>query len=142
MLPLLRDAPLLNGFGVPREEGSNPDLSHCCEGILLKLAEEEMGNNRQERIRQRAHAIWEQEGQPHGAHQRHWDQATSEIDAEDSQASSLAENTEDASPIGGDGPALEQVAGAGPAIAEHSKETSKPKGKSSRTKAVKPSRTT
>ncbi|MER9232093.1 DUF2934 domain-containing protein [Mesorhizobium sp. M0622] len=38
--------------------------------------------DRQERIRQRAHAIWEQAGRPDGAHQQHWDQATAEIDAE------------------------------------------------------------
>ncbi|ESX61091.1 hypothetical protein X759_35440 [Mesorhizobium sp. LSHC420B00] len=38
--------------------------------------------DRQERIRQRAHAIWEQAGRPDGSHQQHWDQATAEIDAE------------------------------------------------------------
>ncbi|MES0032869.1 MULTISPECIES: DUF2934 domain-containing protein [unclassified Mesorhizobium] len=38
--------------------------------------------DRQERIRQRAHAIWEQAGRPDGAHQQHWDQATAEIDTE------------------------------------------------------------
>ncbi|MET3577686.1 hypothetical protein ABID19_000701 [Mesorhizobium robiniae] len=44
-----------------------------------------MTEDRQERIRQRAHAIWEQAGRPDGAHQQHWDQATAEIDGEDSQ---------------------------------------------------------
>jgi len=39
-------------------------------------------DDKQERIRQRAHAIWEQAGRPEGAHQRHWDQASSEIEAE------------------------------------------------------------
>ncbi|MER9661764.1 DUF2934 domain-containing protein [Mesorhizobium sp. M0159] len=38
--------------------------------------------DREERIRQRAHAIWEQAGRPDGAHQQHWDQATTEIDTE------------------------------------------------------------
>jgi hypothetical protein len=42
-------------------------------------------DDRQERIRQRAHVIWEQAGRPDGAHQQHWDQATAEIDGEDSQ---------------------------------------------------------
>lgn len=42
-----------------------------------------MADDRQERIRQRAHAIWEREGRGDGRHERHWHQATSEIDAED-----------------------------------------------------------
>ncbi|MGX9119625.1 DUF2934 domain-containing protein [Mesorhizobium sp. BHbsci] len=42
-------------------------------------------DDRQERIRQRAHAIWEQAGRPDGAHQQHWAQATAEIDAEESR---------------------------------------------------------
>lgn len=32
----------------------------------------------EERIRQRAHAIWEREGRPHGRHLDHWDQAQRE----------------------------------------------------------------
>ena len=42
-----------------------------------------MADERQERIRQRAHAIWEREGRPHGADERHWHQAAGEIEAED-----------------------------------------------------------
>lgn len=41
-----------------------------------------MTDDRQERIRQRAHAIWEQAGRPEGADMQHWDQATAEIDGE------------------------------------------------------------
>ncbi|MER8831058.1 DUF2934 domain-containing protein [Mesorhizobium sp. M0938] len=44
-----------------------------------------MTDDRQERIRQRAHAIWEQAGRPDGSHQQHWDQATADIDGENSQ---------------------------------------------------------
>ena len=40
-----------------------------------------MTDDRHERIRQRAHDIWEQAGRPEGAHMEHWDQATAEIDA-------------------------------------------------------------
>lgn len=47
-------------------------------------------DDRQERIRQRAHAIWEQAGRPDGAHQQHWDQATAEIDGEDSKPKAKA----------------------------------------------------
>ncbi|MDX8483202.1 DUF2934 domain-containing protein [Mesorhizobium sp. VK24D] len=39
-----------------------------------------MTDDRQERIRRRAHEIWEQAGRPEGAHMQHWDQATAEID--------------------------------------------------------------
>ncbi|MCF6112527.1 DUF2934 domain-containing protein [Mesorhizobium muleiense] len=44
-----------------------------------------MTDDRQERIRRRAHAIWEQAGRPDGAHQQHWDQAAAEIDGEESR---------------------------------------------------------
>ncbi len=40
-----------------------------------------MTDDRHERIRQRAHEIWEQAGRPEGAHMEHWEQATAEIDA-------------------------------------------------------------
>ena len=45
-----------------------------------------MSDDRQHRIRQRAHAIWESHGRPHGADREHWEQATREIDAEDAAA--------------------------------------------------------
>ena len=45
-----------------------------------------MTDDRQHRIRQRAHAIWESHGRPHGSDRDHWDQATREIDAEDAVA--------------------------------------------------------
>lgn len=45
-----------------------------------------MSDDRQHRIRQRAHQIWESQGRQHGADRDHWDQATREIDAEDAVA--------------------------------------------------------
>ena len=39
-----------------------------------------MTGDRDEKIRKRAHAIWEAEGRPSGAHDRHWRQAESEVD--------------------------------------------------------------
>lgn len=45
-----------------------------------------MSDDRQHRIRQRAHAIWESHGRPHGQDREHWDQATREIDAEEAKA--------------------------------------------------------
>ncbi|TGV75838.1 DUF2934 domain-containing protein [Mesorhizobium sp. M00.F.Ca.ET.149.01.1.1] len=34
-----------------------------------------MTDDRHERIRQRAHEIWEKAGRPEGAHMEHWEQA-------------------------------------------------------------------
>jgi hypothetical protein len=45
-----------------------------------------MSDDRQHRIRQRAHAIWESRGHPHGSDREHWEQAIREIDAEDAAA--------------------------------------------------------
>ncbi|EFH12086.1 DUF2934 domain-containing protein, partial [Teichococcus cervicalis] len=36
---------------------------------------------REERIRQRAYALWEQAGRPHGQDEAHWHQASGELDA-------------------------------------------------------------
>ena len=80
-------------------------------------------NDRDERIRQRAHEIWEREGRPHGLEQEHWDRATREIDAEGSQVSETAQNPDAASTATGGSPAAEQISSAGPAIAEGSKDS-------------------
>ncbi|WP_085027089.1 DUF2934 domain-containing protein [Ensifer aridi] len=39
----------------------------------------DMDTNREELIRRRAYAIWEQEGRPEGQHERHWEQASREM---------------------------------------------------------------
>jgi hypothetical protein len=39
-------------------------------------------NDREQRIRERAHAIWLEEGEPAGEHERHWEAACREIDAQ------------------------------------------------------------
>jgi hypothetical protein len=38
--------------------------------------------SREERIRARAHQMWEHEGRTEGDHERHWQEASNEIDAE------------------------------------------------------------
>src|SRR5687768_8289682 len=45
--------------------------------------EAKMSEDREERVRQRAHEIWEREGKPHGHEKKHWEQASNEIDAEE-----------------------------------------------------------
>ena len=37
----------------------------------------------EERVKARAHEIWEREGRPHGRHLAHWQQAEAEIAGED-----------------------------------------------------------
>ena len=39
-------------------------------------------SDREQRIRDRAHALWEQEGRPEGRHNEHWERASREIDYE------------------------------------------------------------
>jgi hypothetical protein len=41
--------------------------------------------DRMERIRLRAHEIWEREGRPEGREREHWDQAVQEVEAESSE---------------------------------------------------------
>jgi hypothetical protein len=41
-----------------------------------------MDTDREERIRRRAHEIWEREGQPHGRDREHWSEAAREIEGE------------------------------------------------------------
>jgi hypothetical protein len=43
-----------------------------------------MRSDREERIKERAYAIWLAEGRVHGRHQDHWHRAEREIAAEDS----------------------------------------------------------
>jgi Protein of unknown function (DUF2934) len=38
-----------------------------------------MNADREQRIAARAYQLWEEEGRPHGAHERHWEQASREI---------------------------------------------------------------
>jgi hypothetical protein len=41
-----------------------------------------MDADRESRIRERAHRMWEEEGRPDGKDREHWDRATLEIDEE------------------------------------------------------------
>lgn len=79
-----------------------------------------MTNDRQERIRNRAHQIWLQEGQPAGQHERHWHQAIADVDQEDTAGTSAAKK-----------PAKKAVgagkAKAAPKEAKAATKTSKPK---------------
>jgi hypothetical protein len=45
-------------------------------------------DDKEHKIRIRAHAIWESEGQPHGAHDDHWRRAEAEHEQTDKEAAS------------------------------------------------------
>lgn len=44
-----------------------------------------MTTDHQDRIRQRAHQLWEQEGRPEGRHDEHWKQACTEMGGDELQ---------------------------------------------------------
>jgi Protein of unknown function (DUF2934) len=46
-----------------------------------------MRSDREERIKQRAYAIWQSEGHRHGRHEDHWHRAEREIAAEEAEPS-------------------------------------------------------
>ena len=41
-----------------------------------------MDSKRDEQICRRAHQLWEREGRQHGQHEKHWHQASREVDEE------------------------------------------------------------
>ncbi|ESY16634.1 MULTISPECIES: DUF2934 domain-containing protein [unclassified Mesorhizobium] len=53
-----------------------------------------MTDDKQDRIRQRAHEIWEKAGRPEGAHQEHWEQATAEVDGAVAKPKKAAKNAD------------------------------------------------
>lgn len=53
-------------------------------------------NDREARIRERAHAIWERDGRPEGLANQHWERAASDLDRED--AAIQREGIEDVKP--------------------------------------------
>ncbi|MDP9132414.1 MAG: DUF2934 domain-containing protein [Nitrospirota bacterium] len=50
-----------------------------------------MPDDREARIRERAHAIWEEEGRPVGKEREHWERAAKEVDARSQSSDSDAE---------------------------------------------------
>lgn len=56
-----------------------------------------MTEDREQRIQERAYAIWEAEGRPEGREREHWQQAQHEVTA--SQASPAADSSPTASPV-------------------------------------------
>ena len=53
---------------------------------------------REDKVRARAHAIWESEGQPSGRDQEHWEQAAQEIERQDALSMDDVAPSADAAP--------------------------------------------
>jgi hypothetical protein len=51
------------------------------------------GTTMDERIRERAYALWEQDGQPEGRAEEHWHQARSDVQAKDAESGPESSNT-------------------------------------------------
>jgi hypothetical protein len=47
--------------------------------------EDQASFEREERIRRRAHQIWEEAGRPEGKAQEHWERAAQDLDREDAE---------------------------------------------------------
>lgn len=63
------------------------------------MSEREIGDDREERIRARAHELWVAEGRPEGQADRHWDAAKEMIALEDGPAATLAPEDSVATPV-------------------------------------------
>jgi hypothetical protein len=91
-----------------------------------------MSGNRDERIRERAHEIWDREGKPEGAAQRHWVQAEQEIGDEEKKtakkpaAKKPAIKKPAAKSAAKAATASAKTTGAGAALAKRSKDAKKP----------------
>ena len=59
--------------------------------------------DREDRIRAKAHEIWQQEGRPSGQEQSHWDRARAIIDDEDLDEHSKASDEEPVDPAAAKG---------------------------------------
>lgn len=77
------------------DDSAAPSLS---SGRTISLAEENGMADREQQVRERAYAIWEQEGRPDGEDREHWLRAEAEIAAEDPLASNDAGQAEAQAP--------------------------------------------
>lgn len=81
-----------------------------------------MEDDRRERVRIRAHQIWESEGRPEGMHERHWAQAEKDVD--EAGAGTVIQPAK--KPAGATA-AKSKAKGASPASTEKPKPATKPK---------------
>jgi Protein of unknown function (DUF2934) len=56
---------------------------------------------KEDRIRRRAHEIWEQEGRPEGREKHHWEQASREVEGQPAKAAKTRKAPSKAKPSSG-----------------------------------------
>ncbi|MGN8000164.1 DUF2934 domain-containing protein [Sphingomonas sp. 22176] len=93
-----------------------------------------MSDDREHKVRERAHAIWQREGEPHGRHDEHWHQANREIDEEHGSAQNAVAQT----PVAEDGAATEAAPKRRKRTAAETPATEKPAPKRRTTKKADP----
>ena len=71
--------------------------------------DERYEREREERIRRRAYALWEQEGRPKGRDQVHWDEATELIAIEDNQEATTVPLASSVRRLGPEGEPIEEA---------------------------------
>lgn len=71
-----------------------------------------MEDTKEDRIRKRAHQIWEDAGQPEGQHEAHWAQAIADIEAEDAAPTKPAKPRAVKKTDGAEKPAAKKAAAA------------------------------
>jgi hypothetical protein len=74
-----------------------------------------MTDTKEDRIRKRAHQIWEGAGQPDGLHEAHWSQAVADVEAEDEAAGEPAKPAAAAKTDSAEKSAVKKTAAAKPA---------------------------
>ena len=53
--------------------------------MTTESTKDQLSLEREERIRRRAHQIWEEAGRPEGKAQEHWERAAQDLDREDAE---------------------------------------------------------
>jgi hypothetical protein len=74
------------------------EVEHCyARNALAELGTSDMAQDRDSQVRERAHAIWLEEGMPEGQAEQHWNRAESEF-ADDEASATITPVSTDATP--------------------------------------------
>jgi hypothetical protein len=58
--------------------------------VSARTVQEDVMDSREDRIRAKAHSLWEADGRPEGEDRRHWEEAARLVDDEDHRAAKAA----------------------------------------------------
>lgn len=94
-----------------------------------------MADTKEDRIRKRAHQIWEDAGRPEGMHEEHWSEAVAAIEAEDEAPAKAAKPRAAKKADGEEKPAAKKAAAAKSASVKKVAEAAPPAKKPASRKA-------